>query len=399
MSDAAATLTIVADDLTGAADAAAGYGAIRTSAVVLGPEVPWPAADVLAVDTESRYLSGQEAASLVGSVVRRSVDLGRPVFKKIDSLLRGNVGAEVAAALDAVSGPERALAVVAPAFPGTGRTTVGGVVHVGGAPNIDGDHAGDVAASLTAAGLQAGRLSPAPTDSPADIAAQLDRLHADGVDAVVLDAVTDADLETIARASRLVTGPVLVTGSGGLAAHMLSLADSGATPTAPLAPVDRVLVVVGSYSGPARSQIDELVRRGAEHVELRHRDDGEQAATDQIARSVSDVVLTPRPGRAGRQGQRPRRRRGPRGDRHPERRPLRGPRPDRRGDRPSRPGRARHRHRPRARHRRTRRRPQQPPRPPAGPRDEGGGRSATPAPSPAPSGPSDSRTQSSKEEQ
>ncbi|PZE37211.1 hypothetical protein DEJ31_07700 [Curtobacterium sp. MCPF17_031] len=74
---------------------------------------------------------------------------------------------------------------------------------------------------------------------------------------------------------------------------MLSLADSGATPTAPLAPVDRVLVVVGSYSGPARSQIDELVRRGAEHVELRHRDDGEQAATDQIARSVSDVVLTP----------------------------------------------------------------------------------------------------------
>lgn len=287
------TLTIVADDLTGAADAAAGYGAGRTSAVVLGPDVPWPTSDVLAVDTESRYLSGQEAASLVGSVVRRSVDLGRPVFKKIDSLLRGNVGAEVAAALDAVSGPERALAVVAPAFPGTGRTTVGGVVHVGGVPNVDGEFAGDVAASLTAAGLLAGRLAPTPTDSPADIASRLDRLHADGVDAVVVDAVTDADLETIARASRLVTAPTLVTGSGGLAAHMLSLVDGGSTPSAPLTPVDRVLVVVGSYSGPARSQIDELVRRGAEHVELRHRHDGEQAATDQITSAPGDVVLTP----------------------------------------------------------------------------------------------------------
>ncbi|WIB37142.1 four-carbon acid sugar kinase family protein [Curtobacterium sp. MCJR17_043] len=117
MSGTHATLTIVADDLTGAADAAGGYGSARTSAVVLGPDVPWPAADVLAVDTESRYLPEQEAADLVGSVVRRSVALGRPVFKKIDSLLRGNVGAELAAALTAISGAERGLAVVAPRLP------------------------------------------------------------------------------------------------------------------------------------------------------------------------------------------------------------------------------------------------------------------------------------------
>ncbi|WP_181419490.1 MULTISPECIES: four-carbon acid sugar kinase family protein [unclassified Curtobacterium] len=293
MSGTHATLTIVADDLTGAADAAGGYGSARTSAVVLGPDVPWPAADVLAVDTESRYLPEQEAADLVGSVVRRSVALGRPVFKKIDSLLRGNVGAELAAALTAISGAERGLAVVAPAFPGTGRTTVGGVVHVDGVPNTDGDHAGDVVASLAAAGLQAGRLTPGPADSPAVLAGRLDRLRTDGADAVVVDAVTDADLEQIARASRLVAGPVLATGSGGLAAHMVPTDGATAMSAPPLPAVDRVLVVVGSYSGPARSQIDELVRRGAEHVELRHRDDGEQAATDQISSAPGDVVLTP----------------------------------------------------------------------------------------------------------
>jgi len=285
-------LTIIADDLTGAADAAGGYGAARTSAVVLGPDVPWPPAEVLAVDTESRYLPQEQAAALVAAVTSRSVALGRPVFKKIDSLLRGNVGAEVAAALAVVSGTDRALAVVAPAFPGTGRTTVDGLVHVDGVRNTEGPFSGDVAASLTAAGLRAGRLAPGPTDSPADLAARLDDLHASGTDAVVLDAVTDADLETIARASRLVTGPTLVTGSGGLAAHMVPT-DPATAPAPSLPSVDRVLVVVGSYSGPARSQIDELVRRGAEHVELRHRDDGQQAATDQIASAPGDVVVTP----------------------------------------------------------------------------------------------------------
>jgi len=285
-------LTIIADDLTGAADAAGGYGAARTSAVVLGPDVPWPAAEVLAVDTESRYLPQEQAAALVAAVTSRSVALGRPVFKKIDSLLRGNVGAEVAAALAVVSGTDRALAVVAPAFPGTGRTTVDGLVHVDGVRNTEGPFSGDVAASLTAAGLRAGRLAPGPTDSPADLAARLDDLHASGTDAVVLDAVTDADLETIARASRLVTGPTLVTGSGGLAAHMVPT-DPATAPAPSLPSVDRVLVVVGSYSGPARSQIDELVRRGAEHVELRHRDDGQQAATDQITSAPGDVVVTP----------------------------------------------------------------------------------------------------------
>ena len=272
---AAGTLTIIADDLTGAADAAGGYGAARTSAVVLGPEVPWPEPDVLAVDTESRYLPEHEAAELVAAVVRRSVALGRPVFKKIDSLLRGNVGAEVAAALAALTDSDRGLAVVAPAFPGTGRTTVGGVVHVDGVPNEDGEFAGDVAAALAVAGLR------------------VERLHAEGADAVVLDAVDDDDLDRIARACRLLTTPTLATGSGGLAAHMVPSDGSAAAPAPPTTSVDRVLVVVGSYSGPARSQIDELVRRGAEHVELRHRADGEQAAVDQISSAPSDVVLTP----------------------------------------------------------------------------------------------------------
>ena len=52
-------------------------------------------------------------------------------MKKVDSTLRGPLAAEIEAAL-AASG--RTRAVVAPAFPATGRTTVGGVQHLDGVP-------------------------------------------------------------------------------------------------------------------------------------------------------------------------------------------------------------------------------------------------------------------------
>ena len=74
------TWTIVADDLTGAADAAASYGGTHTSAVVLDIEAAWPEAEILAVNTESRYLPEAEAAAAVAYTVRRALGLGNRVF-------------------------------------------------------------------------------------------------------------------------------------------------------------------------------------------------------------------------------------------------------------------------------------------------------------------------------
>ena len=61
----------------------------------------------------------------------------RLVFKKIDSTLRGNIAAETEAVLRAA---DATLAVCAPAFPGTGRTTVDGVQYA------HGERVGDVPA-------------------------------------------------------------------------------------------------------------------------------------------------------------------------------------------------------------------------------------------------------------
>jgi len=289
---AAVPLTIIADDLTGAADAVGGFGRTHSSAVLFDLDAPWPDADIVAIDTESRYLPEGDAARLVASAVRRSLSLGRPVYKKIDSLLRGNLGTEVSAALAELAHDEAGLAVVAPAFPATGRTTVGGVVHVNGVPHSSGPFGGDVGAALSAGFLKSCHVASAGR-TPERLALELEAVQAKGVDAVVLDAESDADLECVARATELLRFPVLVTGSGGLAGHL--------TPSRPHPDVDlgecftmsRILVVIGSYSTLAKSQIQALIEHGARHVELHLEHPADPRLLAELATSNTDVVLTP----------------------------------------------------------------------------------------------------------
>src|SRR5215212_3402647 len=124
---------IISDDLTGAADtgvqfARAGY---RTAVAFRDAPIP-PAEDLhaVALDTDSRAMPAGFAAKRVleaGHTVRDA----RLVYKKLDSTLRGPVAAELAATLEATG---RDRAVVAPAFPAAGRTTVDGVQLVRGLP-------------------------------------------------------------------------------------------------------------------------------------------------------------------------------------------------------------------------------------------------------------------------
>src|SRR4051812_10256876 len=130
---------VIADDLTGALDTAAPFAARGWRTCV----VPWPgsstlatatewqrmagASDVVVVDTSSRHVAPREAARRVRAAVtaaqgirrRRGADAYQ-LYKKIDSTLRGNVAAELAA-FRATTGVARLP--LAPAFPAQGRTT------------------------------------------------------------------------------------------------------------------------------------------------------------------------------------------------------------------------------------------------------------------------------------
>lgn len=286
--------TIIADDLTGAADAAA--GSAGPSAIVLDVSGRWPEAEVLAVNTETRYRPVSEAAAAVAHAARRSQELGRRTFKKIDSLLRGNPGAEIASVLSELSAGGRGLAVVAPAFPATGRTTVNGVVHVHGTVHSAGRFEGSVLHALAAAGLEAVLVRADLAGGAAAFAQQLETLLRQGVRAAVVDVETDEELELIARAAELVQAPVLLAGSGGLAHHLNERSPRTSQPLHFPRP-SRVLAVVGSYSELARTQLRALVDAGTRQVVLRPEAPEAAQVQADLAEAIAswDVVLAPDP--------------------------------------------------------------------------------------------------------
>ncbi len=232
------SILIVADDLSGAADCAIGFtNAGRRSVVSLDVDGFNAAAQVVAIDTDTRRLSPAEAAARAVAAWQRLAAPGRRLYKKIDSTLRGNWVAEVAA-LQPLAG----LAIVAPAFPATGRIVQNGEVFVRGVPlaetdtwrlENDGQEA-RLAPMLAAAGMT---TQTVPVDvlrgDVATVHAALNdviaQARANGVTALIVDAKTDDDLAMLARASVALTDTFWV-GSGGLARELAELPALFASP-------------------------------------------------------------------------------------------------------------------------------------------------------------------------
>lgn len=118
-------LAIIADDLTGALDAAAPFAMRGISTVVALspaalPEALARGARIVSVSTDSREIAPAAARSAVQMAVE-ALPAGVPIFKKVDSRLKGNIAAE----LDAI--PHR-QSLVAPAIPEFGRITQNGAI-------------------------------------------------------------------------------------------------------------------------------------------------------------------------------------------------------------------------------------------------------------------------------
>ena len=97
-------LLMIADDFTGALDTGVQLAAhgIPTQVVVGQADLSACSSTVLVVDTETRHLSAAKAAEAVARLTRSAVENGVGcIYKKTDSALRGNIGAELAALLKA----------------------------------------------------------------------------------------------------------------------------------------------------------------------------------------------------------------------------------------------------------------------------------------------------------
>jgi uncharacterized protein YgbK (DUF1537 family) len=219
---------LVADDLTGACDAAVHFAAT----VLVAPGAQAPGARVLALTTESRDLPPPAIRrALFSAAAEFPVDWAALVFKKIDSTLRGNTGLEITAALEAFHCD---AAVVCPAFPKTHRVVEGGFLRVTSEPDFVSI---DVAARLQ---LQSGHACA--HTRPEGIAALLSA----GARFVSVDAACDTDLDRIAAAILPMGRRILWAGSAGLASALAHLLGKPCAP--PPAPVrtGAVLFCIGS---------------------------------------------------------------------------------------------------------------------------------------------------------
>src|SRR3989442_8036968 len=242
-------LTIVADDLTGACDTGALFAARGPVPVTVWPDPPLRA-PVSVVDTESRALDPADAARRVAGVAR-SVARTR-FFKKIDSTLRGPIGAEVDALLRATPA---AGALVCPALPAEHRVVVERVLTVGAVPVAETAIAEDPTFPRAAGTSNVVDLLRPQLDRPfawiplgrvreggRPLTARLVRLA--GM-VIVADAETDADLDTLVEAGLQVQFPPLLVGAAGLALALARRLGLAAAPVDP-PPGERWLLVAGS---------------------------------------------------------------------------------------------------------------------------------------------------------
>jgi uncharacterized protein YgbK (DUF1537 family) len=144
---------VIADDLSGATDVGAQFGQMGINSLVCRSfertgannshslERLFGKCDVLLIDTQSRHIKPELAAERVHQLavegLRLKLDL---IFKKTDSTLRGNIGAELDAFMEA-SGSQTLPFI--PAHPTLGRITREGIHYVHGKPLAESSFAND----------------------------------------------------------------------------------------------------------------------------------------------------------------------------------------------------------------------------------------------------------------
>jgi len=269
-----ARMLIIADDLSGAADCAVaciGHGLRAT--VVLGDADGDAHAHVLAVDADTRRRATQEAAAEVARLLKKHGGDSQLLYKKIDSTLRGPIAAELAAALETLrllhGGKERVVAVLAPAFPGTGRTTIDGRQLLHGNPLEETSIAktgeiavnSDIASLLREAHLRPELIALALVRGDRENLHSTMKARALNADVLVCDAETDEDLRAIAEASMILGRGTIWAGSAGLARFLPRAAGLVGDPF-PLriqaTAAHPALYVVGSGSPSSREQAEKL---------------------------------------------------------------------------------------------------------------------------------------------
>lgn len=225
-------LVVIADDLTGACDSGVMFAQQGLKTVVVWDERVSVDADVVVYCTESRDVQTDVARARLTEASAR-VKPGATVFKKVDSIFRGNTIYEIGILPELFPGR---VIVVAPAYPALGRSVEQGNVMVS---DLSGSRLIRVLEQLRARDVAVHGL-PA-RESAVLIEAEVREALRLGVRFLFADAENQAHLDALVMAFGRIDEEIVWVGAGGLAKAMVG----GTTMTAPI-PTQRGAVVIFS---------------------------------------------------------------------------------------------------------------------------------------------------------
>lgn len=261
-------LLMIADDFTGALDSGVQF-AVRgaRTRVVTDPAYDFSQAgedvQVLVLDAETRHLAPEAAYGVVFRAVEGALKSGfTHVYKKTDSALRGNVGVELTAVMDAAGAESLAFL---PALPKMNRVTRKGVHYIDGLPVAESVFGQDP-------------FEPVRASSVADIIGAQSRtpvaLHELGAEEKgprpgiqVYDAESDGDLQRAGRALGR-EGLRLCAGCAGFAAVLAELLELKGTPPGLPYLVPSLFVACGSVNQVTLRQMETAEAAGFSHIHL-----------------------------------------------------------------------------------------------------------------------------------
>ncbi len=262
-------LLIIADDFTGALDTGVQFtdrGA--ETQVVMDPDVDFSTFDdkvkVIVVNLESRHVPPIDAYRLVYKTVVKATAAGiRYIYKKTDSGLRGNIGAELTAVIDG-AGADSLMFI--PAFPRNNRNTMSGVHYIDGVPVAESMFGNDPVDPVTKSRvsdiihIQSGTPCFEHAANSTTFPEDLNGIH-------IFDASSNEDLQAIAEG----LGKERLHFSAGCAGFAAALAQelglAGVKPQFPELPTN-IFMACGSVNPITIAQMKNGERAGYTHLHL-----------------------------------------------------------------------------------------------------------------------------------
>jgi len=266
-------LAVIADDLTGANDTGVQFAKQGLNTTVLFSYTQLQPShlteDVIVLNSDSRAIEAGKSYDIVYDLTAQLKQLGvSNVFKKIDSTMRGNIGPEIDAVMDAFN---YKVSFVIPAFPKSNRTTINGEHFVNGVLLEKAEMAKDPASPVNESYLPKLVQKQSKRDveliTISHVRKGIDHLSnimkefslSDTSKIIIVDATTDDELEIIVKSAQVLQEKYLWVGSAGIASHIFNEEiQEEVINTNKVRDRDPVLVVAGSVNSITHQQIQVL---------------------------------------------------------------------------------------------------------------------------------------------